>query len=415
MAARHSTSWQHSGNHNVAATTSDKPLVVTHIVSGDIWAGAEAQVYQLARALKANRTILPTAVVFNDGPLMQKLKAAGIPVTLADESTESPLGMVRSLCKHMKEHSTDIVHTHGFKENVLGTIAQKLCRVPKSVRTAHGNPETCETWRSPRRKLINMVDQLTARYAQNAVVAVSGQLERDLSRLYPDKTVKILNFIEIPETATAHVTREKMPAAQETASNVIKLGLVGRLVPVKRADLFIDAIQLLSERSSGAVKGIIIGDGPLMEELKKQTHEKGLSDLIEFKGFVTNPGQELTQLDLLLMPSDHEGIPMVLLESLLAGLPIVAHNVGGIPEILDEGRCGLLVDDHSANGYADEASVLINNPELIEKMTTAGFNHLRQQFSKDVNVPKYEALYRTVYYDPHRPIASACHSTRTQP
>ncbi|MFT6907209.1 MAG: glycosyltransferase involved in cell wall biosynthesis [Oleiphilaceae bacterium] len=407
MAARASAFWQRSGEHNVSVGASDKQLVVTHVVSGDIWAGAEAQVYQLIRALQDNKNVSPTAVLFNEGILLQKLKAAGIPVTLADETVESPFGLVRDLCKHFKAHQTAIVHTHGFKENVLGTLAQKLSRVPRSVRTAHGNPESEKSWRNPKRKITSILDRLTARYGQDAVVAVSGQLKRDLSRVYPTKTVKILNFIEIPESIEDSLTNNECASTHETVSNVIKIGLVGRLVPVKRADLFIDTIQLLKERNSTPVTGIIIGDGPLMESLKQYTEAKGkgLSDFIEFKGFVANSAQELEQLDLLLMPSDHEGIPMVLLESLLARLPIVAHNVGGVPEILDEGRCGLLVDDHSPEGYASNVVRLLNNPALMEKFKATGRAHLLQEFNKDKNAQKYEALYRSVYYEPGRPLA----------
>jgi glycosyltransferase involved in cell wall biosynthesis len=379
----------------VADNAPEKPLVVTHVVSGDIWAGAEAQVYQLIRALQANETVSPTAVVFNDGALLQKLEAAGIPVTLTDESVEPPISMIRDLCRHFKEHQTAIVHTHGFKENVLGTLAQKISRVPKSVRTVHGNPESEKSWSHPKQKLTSLLNQLTARFGQDAVVAVSSQLERDLSRIYPTKTVKILNFIEIPGTTKGRATRDTNPSTQKKIGEVIRVGLVGRLVPVKRADLFIDAVQLLSGQLSTPVKGFIIGDGPLMENLKKYTVGKGLSDLIEFKGFVAHPAQELEQLDLLIMPSDHEGIPMVLLESLLAGLPIVAHNVGGIPEILDEGRCGMLVDDHSAEGYAKAILQLMRMGDTeVEQMTHRGFNHLTLNFDSRKNSEKYESLYR---------------------
>jgi glycosyltransferase involved in cell wall biosynthesis len=365
--------------------------------------------------LQANKTVFPTAVVFNDGALLQKLEAAGIPVTLTDESVESPISMIRDLCRHFKEHQTAIVHTHGFKENVLGTLAQKISRVPRSVRTAHGNPESEKSWRHPKRKLTSLLDQLTARFGQDAVVAVSSQLERDLSRVYPAKTVKILNFIEIPETTEDGATLDKSAATHEAVGNIIRIGLAGRLVPVKRADLFIDTIQLLNEQVPVPVRGVIIGDGPLMEDLKKYSEQKGLSDLIEFKGFVTHPAQELEQLDLLIMPSDHEGIPMVLLESLLAGLPIVAHNVGGIPEILDEGRCGMLVDDHSPEGYANKAAQLLNNPGLIGQFKAAGRAHLLQEFNKDKNALKYEALYKAIYYDPCRPLAAIFHGVRSQP
>ncbi|WP_166259672.1 glycosyltransferase [Marinobacter salicampi] len=397
-----------------------KVPVVTHVVSGDIWAGAEAQVYQLVRALQANQTVTPTAVVFNDGDLMQRLKAAGVPVTLADERVESPLGLIRGLCRHFRHHGTAIVHTHGFKENVLGTLAQKLSRVPRSVRTAHGNPEAETSWRNPKRKITTLLDQATARYGQDAVVAVSGQLESDLSRAYPDKTVKIRNFIEIPELSQQAPLAKSIEStgpepAQNEAPTAIRIGLVGRLVPVKRADIFIDTVGLLKSQLSAPVKGIIIGDGPLREALEAYTREKGLADSIEFRGFVANPAQELEQLDLLMMPSDHEGIPMVLLESLLASLPIVAHNVGGIPEILDDGQCGYLVDEHSPTGYAAKAAELLSNPELMEQFRRAGRAHLLQEFNKDKNARKYEALYNAIYFEPGRPLTTIFRSTRSQP
>lgn len=388
---------------------------MTHVVSGDIWAGAEAQVYQLILALQANQTVTPTAVLFNDGALLQKLKTAGVCVTLANEAVKSPMGVINDLCRHFKEYQTDIVHTHGFKENVLGTIAQKISRVPRSVRTTHGNPEAATSWRNPKRRFTSLLDQLTARYGQDAVVAVSGQLEQDLSRLYPGKTVKIRNFIDIRETTEYDETRDRISSKQKATDGIIKIGLVGRLVPVKRADLFIDTIQILKEQLAAPVKGVIIGSGPLMESLKHYAQQQGILDSLEFKGFVVHPAPELEELDLLIMPSDHEGIPMVLLESLQAGLPIVAHNVGGIPEILDEGRCGLLVDDHSAVGYAAKATHLLSKPKIMEQFKTAGRAHLRQEFNKNTNALKYEALYQSLYYQPGRSLASITHGPQSQP
>ncbi|PTB98771.1 hypothetical protein C9993_06415 [Marinobacter sp. Z-F4-2] len=388
-----------------AGETTEK-LVVTHVISGDLWAGAEAQAFQLISALQANNTILPTAVVFNEGPLMQKLQSAGIPVTLANETTEPPWRLVHHLCQHFKDHKTKIVHTHGFKENVLGTLAQKLSRVPKSVRTTHGNPEYELSWRNPGKKLIGLLDQLTARYGQDAVVAVSGQLERDLKKVYGHKTVKILNFIEIPDDSEKKISHGANSNRRDYSQTDIKVGLIGRLVPVKRVDLFIDSIKELNDQLSGQVKGIVIGDGPLMDSLKIYANQQGLAHLIEFRGFVADPTMEIEQMDLLIMPSDHEGIPMVLLEALLARVPIVAHNVGGIPEILANGRCGILVDDHTPSGYAKQSASLLQDPELVADFIRAGRAHLAQNFNKATNALRYEGLYKAIYYEPRYPLDS---------
>ncbi|MEP1251483.1 glycosyltransferase [Marinobacter sp.] len=136
-------------------TEGNSKLVVTHIVSGDLWAGAEVQVYNLCRALKASDQITPTAVVFNDGILHDKLKELGMPVSLADESKLGPWAIARSISAHCKEQESEIVHTHGPKENVLGILGKELARAPRSIRTVHGNPETRLSLKRPHKWFAN--------------------------------------------------------------------------------------------------------------------------------------------------------------------------------------------------------------------------------------------------------------------
>ncbi|PHR85814.1 MAG: hypothetical protein COA80_20225, partial [Leeuwenhoekiella sp.] len=123
-------------------TEGNSKLIVTHVISGDLWAGAEVQVYNLCRALKASGQVTPTAVVFNDGILSEKLQELGISISIADEANLGSFAIARSIAAHCKSHGTKIVHTHGFKENVLGILGKDMARVPLSVRTVHGNPET---------------------------------------------------------------------------------------------------------------------------------------------------------------------------------------------------------------------------------------------------------------------------------
>lgn len=367
-----------------------KPPVVTHIISGDLWAGAEAQVYQLISGLKAADQIVPTAVVFNKGILYNKLAGLGINVTLADETSMSPLAQVLSIRAHLREYHTNIVHTHGFKENVLGTIAQHLARVPRSLRTAHGNPEIATTWRKPLKKLTSLLDDATAHYGQDAVVAVSRQLEATLSARYPNKTVRISNFIELPETNTQF----ERPDLHSNRS--YSIALVGRAVPVKRLDIFIDTIAQLRDQYGLDVNGAIYGDGPLLSSMKAYSSGK-VGDAIEFKGFVSNINDELIKADVLMMPSDHEGLPMSLLEALAMGVPVVAHAVGGIPEVLNNGKCGTLVQEHSPNGYAAAIAHLLKNDQVMAQFRDAGKMHVSKEFSAATNIEKYQSLYADLH------------------
>lgn len=366
---------------------SSTPVVVTHIVSGDLWAGAEVQVYNLCKALQATGSIKPTAVVFNEGLLSARLRELGIPVDVADETRVSALQIIKTIKTHCQHNGTGVVHTHGFKENILGIIGKELARVPRSVRTVHGNPETAFTFAKIHKWLVNQLDLLLGRFRQNHVIAVSSQLQERLKPLFPGKVEKIFNFVDVD----AIRQQWQKPAGHLPLEP--SLAIVGRLVPVKRVDLFLETIALLN-REGTPCKGIIIGTGPLERTLKQYASTLGITDRVTFAGFVDPALERLSQVDLLMMTSDHEGLPMTLLEALALEIPIVAHNTGGIPEVLDHGRCGWLVDLHSAEGYASAAQEVLGNAPDRNNKLMAGLEHVRTFFSLNQNTTKYIELYQ---------------------
>lgn len=368
------------------------PITVTHIVSGDLWAGAEVQVYNLCHALAASDEVAVTAVIFNPGILHEKLVELGLPVTLADEANTGPLAIAKAIASHCKVQSTDIVHTHGFKENVLGVLGKELARVRYSVRTVHGNPEHGFTFTKPHKWLISRLDIWLGRLRQQAVIAVSSQLEQTLEPTFPGKVRKIFNFVNVEE-----IQRTWPPEIKNSQKHETVLGIVGRLVPVKRVDIFIKAIALLKEQGYDC-RGAIIGDGPLEEQLKNLAFELGVSDRISFKGFVNPALKEIRNLDALVMPSDHEGLPMTLLEAVALGVPVFAHNVGGIPEVLDTWEYGMLIDDQIPQAYASSIiSALLSKSGTYTPsglpVRTSPPTYFLNLFSSQENATKYIDLY----------------------
>ena len=363
-------------------------ITVTQIISGDLWAGAEVQVYNLCKALHNSDEVAVTAVVFNPGILHDKLVELGIPVTLADESSTGPMGIAKAIASHCRSQGTDIVHTHGFKENVLGIFGKELARVRYSVRTVHGNPEHKLSWKKPHKRLVNRLDIWLGRTRQQAVIAVSSQLEEALQPLFPGKVQKIFNFIDVQELRNRWLTKP------ERRSSQIRLGIVGRLVPVKRVDLFLRTIHLLTQEGINC-RGIILGDGPLSDELKALAHSLGIEQLVEFRGFVNPVAKEMATLDALLMTSDHEGLPMVLLEALALGIPCIAHNTGGIPEVLDNGKCGYLVSSQCESAYANAVNGLLNGNQKAQKSKN-GKALIDNRFSLTSNTPLYKNIYKNL-------------------
>lgn len=364
-----------------------RPKVVTHVISGDLWAGAEVQIYQLCKGLIEEATVTPTAVVFNEGLLSARLRDLGMAVDVADETRLGPLQIIKAIRHHCEHYHSQVVHTHGFKENVLGIIGKDLAGVPVSVRTVHGNPETGFSLTTLHKWLVKQLDLTLGRYRQNRVIAVSTQLELRLEQLFPGKVEKIFNFVDVD------VIRTQWPKPGRERTGEYCLAIVGRLVPVKRVDLFLETVARLNAEGIPC-KGKVIGTGPMEYSLKQHAQYLGIAERIDFTGFLDPVSDALSGVDILLMTSDHEGLPMTLLEALSLEIPIVAHDTGGIPEVLDDGRCGWLVGDHSAQGYAGSVREVLSAPEETARKLAAGLNRVRSEFSLNKNTSKYVELYQ---------------------
>jgi len=235
-----------------------------------------------------------------------------------------------------------------------------------------------------------MLDILLGRYRQHAVIAVSSQLEQTLSPLFPGKVHKVFNFVDV------HEIRERWSRPGRHTQQKVRIGIVGRLVRVKRVDLFIETIALLNKQGVNST-GVIVGSGPLKGQLTRLSKNLEIENKIEFAGFINPALEEIRNLDLLMMPSDHEGLPMTLLEAMALGVPVVAHNVGGIPELLDNGTLGYLVTDHNPQGYADAVKQCLDaSPTDCDQRVARGLERLLDRFDINSNGKHYLNIYTSL-------------------
>lgn len=345
----------------------DKNLRVLHVISGDLWAGAEVQAYTLLSQLHSHCHL--KVILMNPGRLHEECRALGIDVDVFDENQFNGLQLVRRLYQAICAFRPDIIHTHRQKENILGTLAGRLAGCKCSVRTSHGAPEFES---KGVRKLRVKLDQWIGRHWQATVIAVSDDLAKQLERIYPTHHIAVIH----------NGINESLLAAQAGPSpfeaGLLHIGIIGRLEPVKRVDLFLEAIPLILNKAAASdFRFHVIGDGKRRAELEAKAQALGIRDHVTFHGHRSDIPSCLAGLDVLVMCSDHEGTPMVALESLALGTPVVAHNVGGLTEILS-GQPALLVDDHSAQGYANAVTAVV--PSLgrlsvaLEKRYTARQN-----------------------------------------
>ena len=369
------------------------PIKVTHIASGDLWAGAEVQLFTLAKTLHQFENVTVRVILLNHGELEKRLHEQGILVDVLDETSLNGIQILFRLIKLLRQHRPDVVHTHRIKENILGGLSAKFAGNIPSLRTAHGAPEHQPGWRKPHKQILYLLDWFVGRFVQSKIVAVSDDLAEILKNDFPDKKIQVIENgidLDLIKKQTTNIKPTNI-----SKNHTFKVGLAGRLVPVKRVDLFIQSAHYFREHYGNIkVSFHIFGDGPLFDELNTLCASLDLTDIVLFEGHCENIHQRIEELDILMMTSDHEGLPMVLLEAMALGTPIIAHAIGGIPKLLCEGRCGFLVRDQSESGYANTFKNAVEHADDLREIAGIAL----EQVSRYYNANKNAAAYLTEYF-----------------
>ena len=168
---------------------------------------------------------------------------------------------------------------------------------------------------------------------------------------------------------------------------------VGRLSPEKGFDLLIDAVSALVAEGRD-LRLVIMGEGGLRKELESQAGALMLGDRLLMPGYVPNAKSCLSRLGLFAMPSLTEGLPMVLLEAMAAGVPIVASRVGGIPEMLSQGRAGILVPPRDFDALKEGIRVVLDDPAAARQRAAAAAERLHTAYCSRVMAERYLDVYR---------------------
>ena len=367
---------------------------VVHIASGDLWAGAEVQLYTLCTALKKIADAAVYAILLNEGELAKRLREAGVTVTVLPESQLSFFQLLFLTRKELNNIKPHAIHTHRQKENILGALANKMSTNCPCIRTVHGAQEHRFSIKKPQRLIQHWIDYACGNFLQDKIIAVSQALSRELQKSFsPKRVVYIPNGIN-PEQCI--LQSETTPPLLDTSPGQCNIGLVGRLTQVKRPDIFIETAKLILEQHPQAnIKFHVIGSGPL-EEISQQQAKQVIPDgKIKFYGHLEAATKAISELDILVLCSDHEGLPMTLLEACCVETCVVAHAVGGIAELIQNRINGLLVTQHNPQGYSDAVGELISDANLRSDLALQAKSDVIQNYSANKNAQSILELYQT--------------------
>lgn len=362
-------------------------LKVCHIISGDLWAGAEVMDYRLVRKLKRFPDIQVFAILFNEGRLADEFRSLGVPVDVVSERQSSSFRLIREIGRILTRESPDIVHTHRYKENLLAFLSTKYPNGIRLVTTQHGMPETFGRDQRMKYRLLHKLNFFVMSRSFHKVVAVSRDIRDRFINEYgfmKRKVEMIHNGTEIP--VDVPIRREK---------NVFKVGSLGRLFPVKDYPLMVETARELS-RKTDQIHFELAGDGPERTRIRNLVARYGLGETFRVREFVQNPSDFYHDLDLYINTSFHEGIPLSVLEAMSFGIPVVAPNVGGLTEILEDGIEGYLVEERDPEAFAQKILLLFQDDVLRRSMGSSARERIERDFSDDRMAQDYRRLYLDV-------------------
>lgn len=368
---------------------------VCHIVSGDRWAGAEVQVAALLSCLARDPRFQLSAILLNPGRLAETVKGLGVPARVIPESQNNFWAIVRQASDFLRTRNVQILHSHRYKEHLVSAVVARQRGIPFMVETVHGLQEPQSGWRFFRHSLILQLDRWLARRIADRVICVSPEIAAKLRPLVPNsRLVTILNGVEADSVRTT-LTREEAKVRLGIAPHHAVLGAVGRLEPVKKLDHFLRAAaEVLAVHPSCSF--VLAGEGNERERLERLSRNLGMHDRAYFLGHRNDIYDVMRAMDMLVMPSEHEGLPMVLLEALSLGVAVVARDVGGIPEVIRDGETGVLVRSGDAGSLAAACLRVLKDEALRRKLAEAGARHVRENFSAERNADQVAQLYRNL-------------------
>lgn len=360
------------------------PLTLAHLDCGRTWRGGQQQVFLLMRGLASRG--LRQLLIAPPGPLADRVREGGLPVAEWRPRGDLDLAAAFAASRVLRGWAPDLVHAHDARSHAVGWLAARLGGVSEMVvsrRTvfpAGTHPASRLKYQLP-----------IGRY-----LAVSASVRESLRSAHvPGDRIRVVpSGIELPGPPDA----ESLRRGFGLDDRAFLIGVVASLTREKGQDVAIDALAMLSGAESGPHL-VLIGEGPLREDLHARAAARGVSPRVHFTGFRSDARALLRQLDLCLVPSRAEGLGTSALEAQAEGVPVVASDVGGLPEVVRDGVTGRLVIPGDPAAWAAAIADALAAPERTRSWVEQAREEARRH-DVDRTVQQTLAVYEEVLANP---------------
>jgi len=361
-----------------------QPKKVLYVITKSNWGGAQRYVFDMATNISKEGYDVEV-VVGGDGVLVEKLHSAGIPVVSLsglgrDINITKDFSVFFALIKLFRQKKPDIVHLNSSKIGAIGAMAARYARVPTIIFTAHGWAFN-EDRNFLSKVFIKCISWFTV-IACDKTITVSNYMKSQTAHwpFIKDKIIVIHNgvaetkclSIQTARLELARIFSNTFPLGKYSDPATVWIGTIAELHHTKSHETAIRSIRMLMNNANGKTfMYAIIGDGDERSRLEKLIIELGLERNVFLLGHVDNAAQYLKAFDIFVLASLSEGLGYVILEAGLVGIPCIATNVGGIPEIIENMVSGILVQPRQPEEITKAINYFVGNKNIREKCAMA--------------------------------------------
>ena len=368
---------------------SSQRLTICHLIQSLHTGGAEVLATRIVRRLQDTHRLFFVCLE-DPGELGEQVRAEGFPVIALNKPPGVDLATAWRLRRLLQSERADLVHAHFWGSFFYAALARWPGHAPAVLFMDHGWVSAVPDFRKEywaNRFLFRRNDR---------AVGVSEPVYRSLIErrgFPPARTALIPNGIDLSAFHPDGPERAAVRAELNIGPDDLVLIQVARLDPIKNHPLAIRALELVRQRQPDA-RLVVVGDGPERNALAALARDRGLEQHVLMLGMRGDVSRLLQAADIVLLTSTSEGMPLSLIEGMATGLPVVATNVGGIPQVVRAGETGLLVPSDDAGALAERVLELATAPEHRAQLGQAGRARARAKFSEDHMVATYDRMYR---------------------
>lgn len=378
---------------NRKGSASDAKKRILYLITKASWGGAQRYVYDIAvGAAEAGHEVL--VVSGAEGPLLAALRAKNIavqplPSLARDIDIRAEIHAFGNILSIVREFKPDVIHGNSSKAGAFAVLAGRFLRVPNIIFTAHAWAfnEQRPWWQKGILRGIHGTIVLLS----HTTICVSEALARDMDWLpFGTKKIHVIHNGIVPvELLDKDAARARLAPTEQAP---LWIGVIAELHPTKQLSVLIDAFAVVRARFPH-IALVLIGEGETRNLLSAHIEQQEYGTCMHLCGHHENAATLLSALDVFVLPSRSEGLGYVILEAGAAGLPVIASNVGGIPEIIQHPENGLLIPSGDSAALAEQLTLLIENEPLRLSLGGALRERVLRVFSLERMVRSTLATY----------------------